>query len=113
MYVYREWCDMRRSFDGLAGLAQHAMNQDSLSGHLFVFMNRSKNALKVLYWDRSGYALWYKRLEKGRYQMPGKVELSGAELVCILEGIDIEKTPRKRHFSYDSLCAEKGEYARK
>ncbi len=111
VFVYRGVCDMRRSFEGLASLAREVMSKDPLKGHLFVFMNRSRTSMKVLYWDRSGYAIWYKTLQRGTYTIPQQEEITSAELGCILEGIEYEKLPRKRRFSADfvspelSLCA--------
>lgn len=96
--------DMRRSFDSLAGLVLEEMKGEPLSGHLFVFLNRGADRVKVLYWDRDGYALWYKRLEEGRFRLPaaeGKsIELSRSELVMILEGIDLGKGERPRRYSH-------------
>jgi transposase len=84
--------DMRKGFDGLAMLAQHALRQDPFSGHLFVFRGRRGDLLKILYWDGQGYCLFAKRLEKGRFIWPvteeGSVSLTSAQLSMLLEGID-------------------------
>jgi transposase len=103
------WClgptDMRRGFDRLAEQAQAVTRQDSQSGHLFVFRSRGGDRLKVLYWDRDGYCLWYKRLEEGTFKLPKvdaaheSVELRASELAMILDGIDlasVKRSPRYR-----------------
>jgi transposase len=94
--------DMRRSFDGLARMAGELAGRDPLSGHLFVFRNRRGDRLKILYWDRDGYALWYKRLERGVFRFPpgenGDVELSSADLALVLEGIDLRGLKRRKSF---------------
>ena len=61
---------MRFSFDRLMGIAEQTVNQDPLSGHLFLFVNRYRNRIKILYWDRDGFCIWYKRLERGVFEMP-------------------------------------------
>ena len=93
--------DLRRSFDSLAACTEQLLQQDPLSGHLFVFRNRPGDRVKILYWDRTGYCLWYKRLEKGTFRLPsgpGGVELSAAELVLLLEGIDLVGMRRQVRF---------------
>lgn len=91
--------DLRRGFDGLAQLARDRLEQDPLSGHLFVFANRKRDRVKILYWDGDGYALWMKRLELGSYNWPradaARVELSAAELAALLGGIDLAATRRR------------------
>src|SRR5258708_37035932 len=62
--------DMRKSFDGLSGLVQECFGEDLLTGHLFLFLNRRRDRLKILYFDRDGLAIWYKRLESGSFGMP-------------------------------------------
>ena len=67
VHVYGRPTDMRKSFDGLYALSRHELGQDPTSGHLFVFINRRATQMKVLYWDRTGFCLWAKRLEEGRF----------------------------------------------
>lgn len=104
--------DMRRSFDGLAAMVPTALSQDPLSGHLFVFRSRRGDRVKVLWWDRDGYALWYKRLESGVFAFPepnasGAVEVSAADLMLMLEGIDVRGVRRqKRYRRSEVLCNE-------
>jgi transposase len=103
IFLARDPADMRRGFDGLAALTTSVLGQDPLSGHLFVFRNRRGDRLKVLYWDRDGLAIWMKRLERGTFRFPpprdGRVEVTPAELAAILEGIDLERAPRRPRFA--------------
>ena len=99
-FVALEPLDMRKSFDGLANAARHVLSGDPLSGHLFVFFNRARTMMKALYWDRSGYCLIAKRLERGRFTLPktdgiGRMEMESAELSLILEGIDLTTAKRR------------------
>lgn len=103
IFVALEPLDMRKSFDGLANATRHVLDQDPLSGHLYVFFNRARTMAKSLYWDRSGYCLIAKRLEKGRFKLPdvdgsGKVEMEASELALILEGIDLAGAKRRRRW---------------
>ena len=95
--------DLRRGYDGLARLARDVIEGDPLSGHLFVFANRRRDRIKVLYWDRDGYAIWMKRLEKGTYRWPApgaaRVEWTAAELAAVLGGIDLKATRRRPRFT--------------
>lgn len=94
--------DMRKSYDGLIALAKHHLGENPLSGHLFVFFNRQRNRVKVLYFDRSGYCIWMKRLETGQFhfsaQAGEKQPISWTQLKLILEGISLEKTVQKQRF---------------
>jgi transposase len=96
---------MRRGFDGLAATAQAVTHQNPLRGHLFVFFNRRRDRVKILYWDTSGYCLWYKRLEAGRFSLSGSapaqdsVEWDLPQLTLILEGIDLSESHRHRRYS--------------
>jgi transposase len=91
--------NMHLSFDRLAALARDVIHEDPLSGHLFVFRNRAGDKLKILVWDRSGFCLWYKRLEKGVFHVPAAaathVELEAAELLFLLDGIDLRQATRR------------------
>jgi transposase len=93
---------MRRSFDGLAMMVEYYIHRDPLSGHLFVFRNKNGDKAKILYWDRDGLAIWYKRLEKGSFQFPineeGYVEVDSIELAMLLDGIDLDSVRRKQRF---------------
>ena len=94
--------DMRRSFDGLARMAEEHLGADPRSGHLLVFRNRRGDRVKILYWDRDGYALWYKRLEEGVFHFPkapgGALTWTPAELALVLEGIDVRGARRLKRF---------------
>jgi len=97
--------DMRKGFDTLAALVRDALGYDPLSGHLFLFIGRRRDRLKILYWDRDGFALWYKRLEQGTFRMPASrpeatsIELRASELAMLLEGIDLRSIKRRRRFA--------------
>jgi transposase len=96
--------DMRCGFDRLAELAGVVTGEDPLSGHLFLFRGRGGDRLKILYWDRDGYALWYKRLEEGVFKLPGieegkkSVELRASELAMMLDGIDLKSIRRVKRY---------------
>jgi len=97
IYLYRGVCDMRKSFDGLCGIIRSDLGMDPLSGSLFVFVNRTRRMVKLLYWDRDGLALWYKRLEQGRFILPEKDgSIERRDLTMLLEGI-IPKKMEKRY----------------
>ena len=95
--------DLRKGYDGLAQLARDVVDQNPLSGHLFVFSNRKRDRIKILYWDRDGYAVWMKRLEKGTFRWPkqgtNQLEWSGVELAAVLGGIDLKETRRRPRFA--------------
>jgi transposase len=107
VYLCLEPCDMRKSFDGLAGLVRGHLGMDPLTGHLFVFGSRRRDRVKILYWDRDGYALWAKRLEEGTYALPFaqpgepvKNEITVQELSALLSGIDLGKAIRRRRYTH-------------
>ena len=91
VFVCRAATDMRCSFDKLSALTQQTLSEDPLSGHLFVFLNRVRTHIKVLYFDRTGLAIWYKRLERGTFTIPSVEEITYRDLLCMLEGLQIKK----------------------
>jgi len=98
--------DMRCGFDRLAALAAEVTGEDPLSGHLFVFGNRGGDRLKILYWDRDGLVLWYKRLEEGQFELPRvakdggprSLELRPSELAMLLDGVDLSSVRRSQRY---------------
>jgi transposase len=102
VYLATQPADMRKSFDGLAALTTHVLGLDPLSGHLFVFANRRRDRIKILYWDRDGLAVWAKRLERGTFRIPaadGRVEMTAAELAALLAGIDLGTARRRPRYA--------------
>lgn len=102
IFLYRAPCDMRKSFDGLCGLIRCELDADPLSGSLFVFINRRRNMIKSLYWDRDGFAIWFKRLEKGRFNLPDIANSDGRidrlQLTLLLEGVVPKKVSKRYIF---------------
>ena len=102
IYFYRPSCDMRKSFDGLCGLIRSELGEDPLSGSLFVFLNRRRNMIKCLYWDRDGFAIWFKRLERGCFNLPDIAASDGRidrlQLTLLLEGVVAKKVSKRYIF---------------
>jgi transposase len=103
--------DMRKGFDSLASLVESALTLDPLSGHLFVFRSRRGDRIKILWWDRDGYCLWYKRLERGSFRFQAAstaneskdVEVKAADLMMILDGVDLGSVRRQRRYSRETV----------
>jgi len=96
---------MRKSFDGLHALVREYLELDAFAGHLFVFASRRRDRVKILYWDRDGFAVWSKRLEEGTYAAPfgesageRRREITAQELGALLSGIDLERAPRRKRY---------------
>jgi transposase len=102
VYLAINPADMRRSFDGLSALVS-GLALDPLSGHLFVFVNKRRDRIKILYWDRDGLAVWAKRLERGTFRLPivgaDRLEMTTAELAALLAGIDLNTARRRVRYS--------------
>jgi transposase len=114
VFLHTAPTDLRKGFDALAGLVTTAFAQDPTSGHLFLFVNRRRDRLKILYWDRGdGYAIWYKRLEVGSFQIPVvphdavSVEMSPTQLSLILSGIDLRSARQRKRYQRPTPEAEK------
>ena len=99
--------DLRKSINGLSILVETSMELDAFSGHLFVFCNRRRNILKILYWDRNGFCLWHKRLEKHRFRWPDSesdvLKIEQRELMWLIEGLEIEQKDAHCKLSYSIL----------
>ena len=105
IYLCTAPTDMRKSFDGLSGLVASVMNKDLLSGHLFLFLNRRRDRIKLMYWDRDGLAIWYKRLEAGTFEVPSAkadqshLELDVTELALVLNGVSLVSAKRRKRYA--------------
>jgi transposase len=104
IFLHTPPTDLRKGFDALSGLVTTAFAQDLTSGHLFLFVNRRRDRLKILYWDRDGLAIWYKRLEKGSFQLPVirhhavAIEMTPTQLALILSGIDLNSARQRKRY---------------
>jgi transposase len=104
VYLCLTPCDMRKSFDSLQALVREHLELDAFGGHLFVFASRRKDRLKILYWDRDGFAIWSKRLEEGTYAVPfgdgaeRRREITAQELGALLSGIDFSTATRRKRY---------------
>jgi len=107
IYLATDHCDMRKGFDSLAAIVREHFKDDPLSGHLFVFRSRRGDRMKILWWDRDGYAIWMKRLETGTFRFSisegsrgaARIELPRRELAMMLEGIDAKNVTKSRRFN--------------
>lgn len=105
VYLCTKATDMRKGFDGLHALVVQVFERNPLDGHLFLFVNRRRDRLKMLWWDRDGMVLFYKRLEAGTYQLPATpddcegVEIGATDLAMMLNGIDVQSAKRRKRYS--------------
>jgi transposase len=104
VYLCLTACDMRKSFDGLHAMVREHLELDPFAGHLFVFASRRRDRIKILYWDRDGFAVWSKRLEEGTYAAPfgddteRRREITAQELGALLSGIDLAQAARRKRY---------------
>ena len=102
-FWYRGVVDMRKSFNGLCLLVETEMGFDLMSGDVFIFVNRRRDRMKLLMWDRTGFVIWYKRLEEGTFEWPdlsGKNEISWEQLLLILEGVVLKSAKRRKRYAH-------------
>jgi transposase len=108
IYLHREFVDFRKSIDGLSGFVSE-LKIDIFKRYLFVFCSRDRSKLKILYWDRTGFAIWYKRLEKERFYWPRKmleleaIEIDSEKLRWLLDGIDVWKIRSHETLKYSAV----------
>jgi transposase len=109
VYLCLTACDMRKSFDSLHALVRDHLELDAYAGHLFVFASRRRDRVKILYWDRDGFAIWSKRLEEGTYAVPfageaseKRQEITVQELGALLSGIDLGQAEKRKRYQRPS-----------
>ena len=104
IYLYRPWVDGRKAINGLTLLVQEVLRQNVFAQHWFVFSNRRRNRLKILYWNRNGFCLWLKRLERDKFTWPKTdsevLELSEQQLQWLLDGYNINLLKPHQHLDY-------------
>jgi transposase len=107
VYLATGRTDMRKAINGLSMLVQGALELDPFSGHLFAFCNRRRNLVKLLYWDRNGFCLWMKRIERQKFRWPetaaAVMELDLRQLRWVLEGLELSKIRGHRQLSYSTV----------
>lgn len=106
-YLYSEATDMRKGFNGLSGLVRNELDQDPMSGAVFIFINRRRNKMKLLVWEDSGFVLYYKQLQQGTFELPRPQQgqqswtLTWHDLVLMLEGVVLSSIKKRKRFSLD------------
>jgi transposase len=113
IFLHADAVDLRKGFDGLAGLVSQAFpHEELLSGHLFLFLNGRRDRIKILHWDADGLVIWYKRLEAGAFQIPRRatpdavIELNSAQLAMLLAGIDLTTARQRKRYQRPTKTRE-------
>lgn len=108
-YLYRAPTDMRKGFDGLSGLVKSELGKDPLDGSVYLFINRSKNRMKILFWNGGGFWLYYKRLERGTFEIPdnkrsspGHIRVNWNTLLLMVEGVELKSVRMRKRFELHS-----------
>lgn len=103
-HLYSQPTDMRKSFDALSGIVRNSLDCDPLNGDVFVFINKPRNKIKLLHWQSSGFVLYYKRLERGTFEIPqydssvGSIQISYAQLAMIIDGLSIKNLVQRERY---------------
>ena len=104
-FLYSKPTDMRKSFDGLQGLIEGKLNRKATSGEVYVFINKRRDRVKLLHWESGGFVLYYKRLEKGTFELPDMkgqgCQIAWSELMMIIEGIRVKTIERRARFALE------------
>jgi transposase len=104
-YLYNSGTDMRKSFDSLGGLICNNLCRDASCGDVFLFINKSRNKIKLLHWERGGFVLYYKRLEAGTFKIPSlngnllSIEMDWPQLMMMVEGIEMQNVRKRKRYS--------------
>jgi transposase len=106
VFLAKDATDMRKSFRGLVAVTEAVLQEDPTSGHLFVFVNRRRDMMKILHWDGAGFWIWYRQLERGTFQLPDQetldyasgIELTPSQLTLILDGIDLRSARQRLRY---------------
>ena len=110
-YLYSGNTDMRKGFDSLCGIISSQMKENALSGAVFIFFNKKHNQVKLLLWEGDGFAMYYKRLEQGTYEVPAAgsdnttLAISSEQLQLILQGISLRSVRRRKRYQHTTLCS--------
>ena len=110
-YFYSTATDMRKGFDGLCGLVNAELGRRPISGEVFIFVNHQRDKIKLLHWESDGFVLYYKRLERGTFELPrvssaGKTcQISWSSLMLMVEGISVEKYKQRRRYFINNLLS--------
>lgn len=112
-FIYRSACDMRKGYDGLSGLVRNECKKDPLSGDVFIFLSKQHSKIKLLHWQKDGFVIYSKRLEKGTFELPkdNSIEITAHQLQFILDGIylsSIKKRKRYEHTNVSNFIGESG-----
>jgi transposase len=111
VYMAIDPVDLRKGFDGLSAAVQTVFERNVLTGHLFLFLNRRRDRIKLLWWDEDGLAIFYKRLERGSYELPRcqpgakQLQLTATQLSLLLGGIQLDSVKRRRRYTLEKTAA--------
>lgn len=116
IFLYADVADLRRGYDGLASIVENSMEENPLSGYIYIFLNRRRNRIKLLYWAVDGYAIWMKRLERGSFELvhpespeTKRIEITASQLALILEGIELSSVRRRKRYQRPPAAARRAD----